>query len=150
MKKKGLIVVIFFGGIMVTSGFGLQSMMSPPPSDNPEFTITGTPADNYPDVQRAQFCGSGNAKSTDYVREFSIPTPCTNPLAIVTDYDGNVWFAQTNTGKLAKFDPSTEIFTEYDNPYWPPGGRSMMWGIDYAPDGSVWFTDEAYDSVWRF
>ena len=150
MKKKGLLVVFFFGGIMVTSGFGLQSMMSPPPENNPEFTITGTPADNFPDVQRAQFCGSGNAKSTDYVREFSIPTPCTNPLAVVTDYDGNVWFTQTNTGKLAKFDPITETFTEYDNPSWPPGGRSMMWGIDYAPDGSVWFTDEAYDSVWKF
>ena len=150
MKKKGLLVVFFFGGIMVTSGFGLQSMMSPPPQDNPEFTITGTPADNFPDVQRAQFCGSGNAKSTDYVREFSIPTPCTNPLAVVTDYDGNVWFTQTNTGKVAKFDPITEKFTEYDNPSWPPGGRSMMWGIDYAPDGSVWFTDEAYDSVWKF
>ena len=27
-------------------------------------------------------------------------------------------------------------------PTWPDGGRSMMWGIDYAPDGSVWFTDE--------
>ena len=26
----------------------------------------------------------------------------------------------------------------------------MMWGIDYAPDGSVWFTDEAFDSVWKF
>jgi len=143
-------VVFFFGGIMVTSGFGLQSMMSPPPVDNPEFTITGTPADNFPDAQRAQFCGSGDAKSTDYVQEFSIPTPCTNPLAVVTDYDGNVWFTQTNTGKLAKFDPTTERFTEYDNPLWPPGGRSMMWGIDYAPDGSVWFTDEAYDSVWKF
>ncbi len=150
MKIKGLIVVVFFGGIMVTSGFGLQSMMSPPPSDNPELTITGTPADNFPDEQRAQFCGSGNAKSTDYIREFSIPTPCTNPLAVVTDYDGNVWFTQTNTGKLAKFDPTTERFTEYDNPSWPQGGRSMMWGIDYAPDGSVWFTDEAYDSVWKF
>ena len=150
MKKKGLIVVFFFGGIMVTSGFGLQSMMSPPPSDNPELTITGTPADNFPDEQRAQFCGSGDAKSTDYIREFSIPTPCTNPLAVVTDYDGNVWFTQTNTGKLAKFDPISERFTEYDNPSWPPGGRSMMWGIDYAPDGSVWFTDEAYDSVWKF
>ena len=33
---------------------------------------------------------------------------------------------------------------------WPPGARSMMWGIDYAPDGSVWFTDEAFDSVWKF
>jgi len=150
MKKKGLIVVFFFGGIMVTSGFGLQSMMSPPPENNPEFTITGTPADNFPDVQRAQFCGSGDAKSTDYVQEFSIPTPCTNPLAVVTDYDGNVWFTQTNTGKLAKFDPSSERFTEYDNPSWPPGERSMMWGIDYAPDGSVWFTDERFDSIWQF
>ena len=150
MKKKGLLVVFFFGGIMVTSGFGLQSMMSPPPEDNPEITITGTPADNFPDDQRAQFCGSSVAKSTEYVREFSIPTPCTNPLAVVTDYDGNVWFTQTNTGKLAKFDPITERFTEYDNPLWPPGGRSMMWGIDYAPDGSVWFTDEAFDSVWKF
>ena len=150
MKKKGLLVVLFFGGIMVTSGFGLQSMMQPPPEDNPEFTITGTPADNFPDAQRAQFCGSGDAKSTDYVREFSIPTPCTNPLAIVTDYDGNVWFAQTNTGKLAKFDPYTEKFTEYNNPLWPLGERSMMWGIDYAPDGSVWFTDERFDSIWKF
>jgi len=26
----------------------------------------------------------------------------------------------------------------------------MMWGIDYAPDGSVWFTEEKYNSVWKF
>ncbi|MBT8242873.1 MAG: lyase, partial [Nitrosopumilus sp.] len=69
---------------------------------------------------------------------------------IVSDYDGNVWFTETNTGKVAKFDPKTETFYEYDNPMWPPGGRSMMWGIDYAPDGSVWFTDESYNSVWKF
>ena len=29
-----------------------------------------------------------------------------------------VWFAQTNTGKVAKFDPLTETFTEYDNLVW--------------------------------
>ncbi len=151
MNKKGLLVVLFFGGIMVTSGFGLQSMMLPSPDDeNSEITITGTPADNFPDAQRAQFCGSSIAKSTDYIQEYSIPTSCTNPLAITTDYDGNVWFTQTNTGNLAKFDPITETFTEYDNPSWPEGGRSMMWGIDYAPDGSVWYTDETYDSVWKF
>ena len=120
------------------------------PENDSQITITGTPADNFPDDQRAQFCGSSDAKSTDYVKEFSIPTLCTNPLAIVTDYDGNVWFTQTNTGKLAKFNPITETFTEYDNPLWPAGGRSMMWGVDYAPDGSVWFTDEAFDSVWKF
>jgi len=121
-----------------------------PPDEEPEITVTGTPADNFPDEERPRFCGSGDAKSTDFVTEYSIPTECTNPLAIVADYDGNVWFAQTNTGKLSKFDPNTETFIEYDNPTWPKNGRSMMWGIDYAPDGSVWFTDETFDSVWKF
>lgn len=150
MNKKGLLVVLFFGGIMVTSGFGLQNMMTPPEQDPTDLTLTGTPADNFPEDQRAQFCGSSNAKSTNYVKEFSIPTLCTNPLSVVTDYSGDVWFTQTNTGKLAKFDPIKESFTEYDNPLWPPGGRSMMWGLDYAPDGNIWYTDESYDSVWKF
>ncbi|HEY5735165.1 MAG TPA: lyase [Nitrosopumilus sp.] len=151
MKKqtKGLLAFIFLGGIMVTSGVVI-AFPGIDPGTNPEMTVTGTPADNFPDEQRAQFCGSSVAKSTDYVREFSIPTLCTNPLAIVTDYDGNVWFAETNTGNIAKFDPTTETFTEYDNSLWPPGGRSMMWGIDYAPDGSLWYTDESFDSVWKF
>jgi len=26
----------------------------------------------------------------------------------------------------------------------------MMWGIDYFPDGSIWFTDEATDAIWKF
>ena len=149
-RTKGILAFVFLGGIMITSGFLAAIPKSGPEVENPEITITGTPADNFPDVQRAQFCGSSIAKSTDYVQEYSIPTPCTNPLAIVTDYDGNVWFAQTNTGKVAKFDPITKTFSEYDNPSWPKGARSMMWGIDYAPDGSVWYTDEAFDSVWKF
>ena len=146
-QTKGIFAFLFLGGIMVTSGVVIAF---PGVDPSTQVTLTGTPADNFPDAQRAQFCGSSNAKSTDYVQEFSIPTLCTNPLAIVTDYDGNVWFTQTNTGKLAKFDPTTETFTEYDNPLWPQGSRSMMWGIDYAPDGSVWFTDEAFDSIWKF
>jgi len=147
----GLVFAIFFGVIMLTSTamFALPGMMEPLNLDS-ETTITGTPADNFPDAQRAQFCGSGDAKSTTYVTEYTIPTACTNPLAIVTDNEGNVWFAQTNTGNLAKFDPDTESFTEYDNPRWPPNGRSMMWGIDYSPDGSIWYTDETFDSIWRF
>ena len=158
MKKqtKGYLAFAFLGGIMLTSGVliaipGFDEDVDYAAMNDPEVTITGTPADNFPDDQRTTFCSSGgDAKSTDYVNEYMIPTECTNPLAIVSDYDGNVWFTETNTGNLAKFDPTTETFTEYDNPTWPDGGRSMMWGIDYAPDGSVWFTDETYDSVWKF
>jgi len=139
---------------MLTSlAAGVFLNRTPPKIDNAEdtkITLTGTPADNFPDVQRARFCGSGDAKSTMFVTEYTIPTVCTNPLAIVTDHDGNVWFAETNTGKLGKFDPTTQSFTEFDNPLWPKKGRSMMWGIDYSPDGTLWYTDESYDSVWRF
>lgn len=149
MKKMGLVVAIFFGAILLTSTvvIALPGLMAP---FDPDVTITGTPADNYVDAQRPQFCGTGEAKSTTYVKEYKIPTECTNPLAITTDYEGNVWFAQTNTGNVAKFDPQTEMFTEFENPTWPDGGRSMMWGIDYAPDGSIWYTDEIFNSIWKF
>lgn len=142
---------LFFGGIMMTSGvvIGIPGIL---PSDSPSVvTITDTPMDNYPDVQRVQFCGSeDSAKSNHYIKEYKIPTPCTQPLAITSDPIGNLWFTQTNTGQVAKFDPKTEQFTEYENPRWPQGSRSMMWGIDYSPDASLWFTDEATDGIWKF
>ena len=115
-----------------------------------------------------QFCSTNDQSlSNEYVKEYKIPTVCTQPLAITVDYDGNVWFAQTNTGNIAKFDPLTETFTEYNNTTWediekifivtalennaqPTKLRSMIWGIDYFPDGSVWFTDETTDAIWKF
>ncbi|MBA4463060.1 MAG: lyase, partial [Nitrosopumilaceae archaeon] len=57
MKKKGIIVAAFFGFILLTSTvmISLPGLMTP---IDTETTITGTPADNFPDAQRAQFCGS--------------------------------------------------------------------------------------------
>lgn len=149
-KTKGLIVAGFFAVILLTSTLSLaMNNNTPKQNQTPEITITGTPADNFPDAQRAQFCGTGEAKSTPYVKEYDIPTACTQPLAIITDDSGQVYFAQTNTGKIAKFDPSTELFTEYDNPDWPEGGQSMIWGMDYS-NGNVWYTDDANNSIWKF
>jgi len=144
-------MTVIFGGSLLFWAAAATVPGVIPEDPNQKITVTGTPMDNYPDVQRAQFCSSSDfAKSNSYVTEYKIPTPCTQPLAIVTDPAGNVWFAQTNTGKLGKFDPITETFVEYDNPKWPQGMRSMMWGIDYSPDASIWFTDEALDSIWKF
>lgn len=148
-KTKGIIVAAFFGVILVTSTVTL-AIPNLLPSPEEQSTVTGTPADNFPDEQRAQFCGSEKAKSNTYIREYEVPTKCAQPLAITTDPDGNVWFAQVNTGKIAKFDQNTESFTEYNNPEWPPKARSMIWGIAYSPDGSLWFTDETHDSIWKF
>ena len=124
---------------------------------------TGIPLDNYPPDQQDQYCGTGEAISNRYVKEYKIPTACTQPLAITTDPHGTVWFAQTNSGNLAKFDPLTEKFTEFDNPVWDDyfqalsesvgekiPARSMMWGIDYSSDGSIWYTDGYHDALWKF
>jgi virginiamycin B lyase len=150
VKKKGIAVAAFFGVILLTSTLAL-ALNSSPTMENPltKTTITGTPADNFPDLDRPKFCGTSNAKSNQYVTEYRIPTDCTQPLAITTDDSGIVYFVQTNTGKIAKFDPDTEYFVEYPNPDWPAEARSMMWGIDYS-FGNVWYTDDSFDSIWKF
>lgn len=153
-QTKGLIFLVIFGGSLLFWATASSMPQIPglfPTGPDEQMTVTGTPADNFPDAQRAQFCGGDDPpSSTRFVQEYRVPTECTQPLAIEVDPDGNVWFAETNTGRIAKFDPETGLFNEYDNVYWPPGGRSMVWGMDYLPDGSLWYTDEANDLLWRF
>ena len=116
MKKqtKGILAVVFFGGGLLFWATAASMPNIMPPDEDAQLTITGTPADNYPDEERPRFCGIGQPKSNAYVTEYRIPTECSQPLAITTDPQGNVWFAQTNTGKVSKFVPSTQTFTEYD------------------------------------
>ena len=150
INKKGIFVVIFFGAILLTStiviaipGLGVEN-------ESEIISKTGTPMDNFPDEQRDTFCGTGEAKSTSFVTEYKIPTPCTQPLAITTTPDGMIWFVESNTGLIANFNPITGFFTEFDNPYLSDGDRSMNWGIDYSPDNSIWYTDGSFDTLWRF
>lgn len=152
MKKrtKGILAFAFLGGIMVTSGVTIAIPGIVPEDESMRITETGTPADNFPDVQRPQFCGEGVPGSTPYVTEYAVPTPCTLPLAMTSDPSGRLWFVQTNTGMVASFDPLTETFEEFENPVWPRGARSMMWGADYSADNSIWYSDEVNDAVWNF
>jgi virginiamycin B lyase len=113
-------------------------------------TITGTPADNYPDNKRATFCETGTAKSNKYITEFKVPTACTQPLAITVDPSGSIWFTESNTGNLGKFDPPTKSFQEFANQQWQKGEKSMMWGLGTAQDGNMWFTDSQHNLIWKF
>ena len=153
-KTKGYLAFAFLGGILLTSTV-LFALPPPPPidmtDDDVQITKTGTPMDNFPDEQRATFCGTGgDAKSTSFVKEYEIPTLCTQPLAIKVAPDGNVWFVESNVGQIAKFNPMSEIFTEFENELWPDGARTMSWGMDYSSDGTMWYTDGSFDTIWRF
>ena len=179
-RKKGIIFFAVVAGIMLSSGvtiainpaqwFGNSSDFDQiTPEELDAFDLDALDLElGYSDDESLQFCSTNEeALSNQYVKEYKIPTECTQPLAITVDHNGIVWFAQTNTGKVAKFDPLTETFTEYDNLVWkqaekifvasaiennmqPKKLRSMIWGMDYFPDGSIWFTDEATDAIWKF
>ena len=63
MKKqtKGILAFGFLGGLMLTSGVliaipGYDEQVDYAAMNDPTITITGTPADNYPDEERPQFC----------------------------------------------------------------------------------------------
>ena len=174
-RKKGILFFAVVAGIMLTSAVTLAVNPAQWIDDSSDFG-TYTPEEfdalglelGYTGDEVLQFCSANEqAMSNNYVIEYKIPTPCTQPLAITVDHNGLVWFAQTSTGNIAKFDPLTEMFTEYDNPIWkeaekiaievalennvePMKLRSMMWGMDYFPDGTIWYTDEAIDSIWKF
>ena len=170
-RTKGIIFFAFVGGIMLASGVTIAIPSSFfENSDTTLDSLEDIELDdlNYVGDQRLQFCSiNDKAKSNSYVKEYKIPTPCTQPLAITTVPDGTVWFAQTNTGMIAKFDPLSETFTQYPNPDWdrlqtawieeavkqnalPIKLRSMMWGMDYSPDGSIWYTDGDNGAIWKF
>ena len=182
-RKKGILFFAIVAGIMLSSGvtiainpaqwfgdsFTVGDLQIPTVEKLDAFDLDALGLElDYSGDEERQFCSANESNaSNEYVKEYKIPTACTQPLAITVDHSGMVWFAQTNTGKVAKFDPLTETFTEYTNPVWeqiekmfvlssienniePTKLRSMIWGIDYLPDGSIWFTDENTDAIWKF
>jgi len=182
-RQKGILFFAVVAGIMLTSAVTLavnpaqwfdnssleDDINIPTTEEFDAFDPDALGLDlGYNPGEKYQFCSANSRPlSNEYVKEYEIPTECTQPLAITVDHNGNVWFAETNTGNVAKFDPLTETFTEYNNTTWdrvekiyimaalendaePTKLRSMIWGIDYFPDGSIWFTDETTDAIWKF
>ena len=61
--------------------------------------------------------------------------------------DGIVWIPEYAGNKLAKFDPETERFTEYDFPI--PDALPYVVRVDQKR-GTVWIGTSAADAVVRF
>jgi virginiamycin B lyase len=71
------------------------------------------------------------------VTEFSQGiTPNSGPLGITKGPDGNLWFAESNTGKIGRITPHG-VVTEFQVAL---PGQGPRW-ITAGPDGNIWFTE---------
>ena len=59
--------------------------------------------------------------------------------------DGMIWVSEFEGGKMAKFDPTTQKFTEYPLPGPDPSPYSM--GFD--TDGYLWYNSHRMDTLNR-
>ena len=50
------------------------------------------------------------------IREHQIPTPGSKPYIAIEGFDGCLWFCESGTSKIGRFDPKTTTFTEFDLP----------------------------------
>ena len=98
-------------------------------------------------------CGTSLEKSTEYIREYQIPFPCSQPVGVTVDSKDNVWVAATWPGYLAVFNPQKQAFEDLiEIPGWKTKGTfgSMVWGMDFDALGNLWFTDQVNNAIWRY
>jgi hypothetical protein len=74
--------------------------------------------------------------------EYPLPTADGGPASIAAGPDGNMWFTENNSNKVARVT-TTGVFTEYP----VPTTDSHPSGIAAGPDGNMWFTENFGNKV---
>jgi virginiamycin B lyase len=82
--------------------------------------------------------------SNGVVREYSTPTPNSDPVGLTPGDHGAIWFAELAGNKVGKFDTRTQTFTEY-----PVSNGGQPFEIVRGPHATFWFTIQGNDGIGR-
>jgi copper transport protein len=69
-----------------------------------------------------------------------------NPYGIAVDQNGTVWVAESGSGNLASYQPTTRVFTEFPLPQ--SGSRPFYIAIDKT--SAVWISETQYNQIVMF
>jgi virginiamycin B lyase len=81
--------------------------------------------------------------SNGLMAEYSTPTRNSEPNGMTVGDDGTIWFTEA-IGKIGKFEPNTQAFTEYDVP-----DDGSPFEITRGPDPTFWFSIQDNDGIGR-
>jgi streptogramin lyase len=82
------------------------------------------------------------------VKEYPMPTPFSVPYAVAVDKNHMAWINMINSDHVARFDPATERFTEYQLP--TRGTEIRHIGIDNGPNSpEVWICYDRPNKIAR-
>jgi streptogramin lyase len=77
---------------------------------------------------------------------FDVPT-APNPWGahggIASGPDGNLWFTEPGSGRVARVTPAGQV-TQFPLP-----AGAVPWGIASEPDGNLWIADVGGSAIWR-
>jgi len=79
------------------------------------------------------------------IHEHRIPTAASGPYICVEGPDQCLWFCESLTGKIGRFDPTTTTFKEFAL----PDNRSTPIGLVLGPDGNLWFSEKKGHKIGR-
>ena len=69
-----------------------------------------------------------------------------NPYGIVVDKSGAIWFAESGSGNIGRYDPTTGTLSEFPLPQ--EGSRPFYVTID--DNGTVWASETQYNQIVKF
>jgi virginiamycin B lyase len=78
------------------------------------------------------------------ITEYVVPTAGSFPQQITSGPDGNLWFTEQATNKIARITPNGAI-----TDFIIPTPSSGPFGITSGPDGNLWFTEASGNKIGR-
>jgi streptogramin lyase len=96
---------------------------------------------------RMQQALPGSLRSSPQFKVWNLPTAASGPRRLDVDPTGVVWIPEYGANKLARFDPRTEKFEEFELPLKDTAPYIARWD---ARRGVVWVGSGMADAVFRF
>ena len=71
-----------------------------------------------------------------FIQDFAEPPGYTNPIFVVVDTNGNVWFTQPDSDAIGELDPQNTTWSEWSVPK-----GSVPFDLTFDKNGNLWFTE---------